>query len=523
MGMGHLKRHRTKFIYFFCLSLLSSGNYSYRSFANDSTWLTTIYQDTRLSMKKMQDPVTKLIDDRLQSTEKDFPKSASRPQDVRLMPTNIAFDLMLELNEAKKNPTSALEIEKKLKNLQKLPKYISPPGQQTLPNGQKTTHGTELFFTRYARPNPPPNDPYAFEVEVDEVSSIDNLHLALSLWLTTKTLPGTGAAKEAQKILSKMNFSEFLKDSEGQVHGVLKPTGPNGSYQPAEYTYRYWGAEARSLYSLGYAMKLFKDHDLSDFPKKSSESVVIECTPALPKNSIGPILKTWDGGAFQLLLPDILYSESTFSATTKNALENYAKFLRLEQSKRSLLFPPASSASQFSLENCQTWADTPTYVGFSGLPFLTPSWRELSSDEKAWHNRVMTPHALLLAAVHDLDHFKKEIRAATTYQDKRYKSYYPEYGFADGIHIAGPHKGRVVPAQLSLDQGMIALAIEKIQAGDNHTLLSRTLNQDPEIRTRLHSYYRVMEDKLQKACGDSLTPSQDALTYNENPSEKKTH
>ena len=74
--------------------------------------------------------------------------------------------------------------------------------------------------------------------------------------------------------------------------------------------------------------------------------------------------------------------------------------------------------------------------------------------------------------------------------------YQPGLGWMDGYYVSGPHKGKVIPVLISLDQGMIALSIFSILSADGHHIGSKSLMANPKVHARLIRAYQSIDKKM---------------------------
>ena len=66
----------------------------------------------------------------------------------------------------------------------------------------------------------------------------------------------------------------------------------------------------------------------------------------------------------------------------------------------------------------------------------------------------------------------------------------------DGYHVKGPYKGQVVPVQISLNQGMIEMALSQMLSADGLSSSSRALMNNPIVNARLRFFYHLLDQKL---------------------------
>ncbi len=369
-------------------------------------------------------------------------------------PSNIGLDILVQL-EAQKHPDLRA---KAIKNVKKILLTL---------HALSYHHPSGLFFVRYSSDGKIVMSHY--------LSSIDNLHLAFSLWVIAKIYAPSFEKRIAQELFTRMNFSLFYHVESGLVAGGA--SYQNGIWTLEKWNYDYLGSEGRSLYGIGHAIGLFSDPRFID---KAVGSLSMEMN--------GSILRLWDGGAFQLLLPRLLINEERYSSRLKESFSSYTQLILNEGNRLAYPVPAAFSASQVS----------PTeYNGKSGSPELVSTRNEdFRNDFFRLHwDEVFTPHAAFLVAPFQPDVFAKIFQLAESL-GTQYSLYQPGRGWLDGLHVKGQQRGLVVPVFLSLDQAMIALASSQIISQEGMTVGSRAVYRDRKIRAKLFKFYCKLDQKL---------------------------
>jgi hypothetical protein len=368
-------------------------------------------------------------------------------------PTNIGLDLMVQL-EALKYPSLK---EKAEANIKKIMKTITK-----LDFHQESG----LFLNRYSTDKK--------VVTEHSVSAVDNINLAMALWVMGQTAANLETKEMAKGLFSRMNFSYLYDEKTGLFYGgaYLK----DGKWKLEEWKYSDFGSEARSLYGMGYALGIIKD---KDFMKKAVANLHAEMH--------GPMLKLWDGGAFQLLLPRLFVNEEKYSQKLKESFLAYSKYVLKEGEKNGYATPASFSASQ----GCEC------YNGKSGSPDLVSSKNNdiNQKDQREKWDQVFTPHAAILAAASIPEDFVSVLKAAESL-GKNGPLYRPGLGWLDGYTLKGKNEGMVVPVFLSLDQAMIALSLSQILSKDGMTVANRASFENPEIKKRLHEFYLEVDVKI---------------------------
>lgn len=380
-------------------------------------------------------------------------------------PTNIALDLLVQreaLEHAEFYQAARKNIAQTLRTLSALPRHPA----------------SGMFHNRYTPGNgaSPPRIADAY------LSSVDNLHLAYALWVLAATGPSENRALAA-RIFSSMQFEIFYDRSDGLFIGGIQIQG--GREKPDTWKYRYYGSEARSLYSLSHALGLIRDPEFITKALLSMDADVYVWRGR-------PLLGLWDGGAFQLLLPRLLISEDRYSGRMAVMFTTYADFLLAEGHRRGLPVPAAHSACLIGPSE---------YLGKAGNLSLVASQNADVRDSAMRGNweKVYTPYAAMMAAPLAPAPYAVALARAEHLNDGRNPLYRPGVGWMDGMHVQGPRSGAVVPALLSLDQAMIALAAAQTFSRDGMTVGARALHQNPATRERLKTFYIQVDRMLERS------------------------
>lgn len=417
-----------------------------RSFAD---YLAVTYQ----ALECLRAP-TGLLKDRafFQAANANEECSLSTPKHAETSPTNIALDLILQM-DLLKNP---IYQERAAENLKRVLTTLS-----TMP-----FHAASgLFFNRYDQDNPQ-------TVAQSYVSTVDNMHLYLALW-TLSQEPFHNAVASA--LVRRMNFKSLVEESTGLLFGGLEYA--NDTWKPVGWTYRHMGSEARIGYFLGHVLDLF--------PTEMSPKNWIVEKIRLHENKEQLVL--WDGGAFQLLLPELLVSESFYSAQFRTYFANYLDYIYFEQKRRNLLSPAAHSASQILVEG-------DAYNGFSGSRALVSRLNAnlLDVGIAAHWEEIMSPHALFLAGLADWPRVLRSLVKLEQHFDLTQVPFYNQkLGWFDGVYVEGPQRGRIVPAILALDDLMIALVSVRILAEEKQLATALAISKNPKLRRKAESFFRM--------------------------------
>lgn len=378
-------------------------------------------------------------------------------------PSNVALDILvqLELLSSSSHLNAKKNLEKILETLNKI-EFHKESG---------------LFFSWY-------NTDLSSLVADRNVSSIDNLHLALALFTVSKSSDPTLASK-ARSLFKRMNFSIFYEPSSHLIGGNLRYG--NETWVREAYNFSNAGSEARSLYSIGWALDLFGPYSKnSDFVTKGIEALDME----IYQSSYGNILKLWDGGGFQLLLPKLLIGEDIYSPQMKQSFEAYGQYIISEGKRRRIPLPTGHSACGYAIDS------NLDYNGKAGnLALVSEKNHDVFEQDfkENWDN-VVSPHILVMAATTDPKTYIPILKQAEMLGDGDNALYAQGLGWLDAIHVTGESRGKVVPVQLSLDQGMIALSTMTPTS-----ISARALYDDIAVRKKLEMFYRYFDQRFERS------------------------
>jgi hypothetical protein len=413
-------------------------------------------------------------------------------------PTDIGLDLIVQADVAK---TAGPHRDHALQTMNQI---ISTLGQ--LPYHEQSG----LFYSWY--------DTNENKALLKNVSSVDNIHLALALWTVSKNFPDQPEGQKAQALLNRMDFSVFYDSNNGLIHGnltyhnlaerLIHPVADQGkSWTVDDYDYSYFGAEARSIYALGYALGLFKKQaNDPKFVPTLVKNLQMERYPA----SSGNILRTWDGGAFQTLLPEDLINEDAYSPSLQESAEAYGPFI-LDQGKKQGFAIPGTNGQFFpagysAAPQGKDQHGKNLYAGQAGSPQLIATQHGDYCDPKKkeqW-TETLTTHAAFMAATASsktADEFAPTFSAMEKYSSGPDKFYNPGIGFSDGVFLkngpSSPGYGKVVNQVAAVDQLFSLVGIMRGTDPTGYGLTANTLQDDPLTREKLNEFYRPVDQKLQ--------------------------
>jgi hypothetical protein len=210
-------------------------------------------------------------------------------------------------------------------------------------------------------------------------------------------------------------------------------------------------------------------------------------------------MRAWDGGAFQLLLPELLLSESSYSPRLAELFRNFGDYILDEGKRLGYPVPAAFSASESGIDGvtCGIGNDS-CYNGKAGSPYIVATMNQDLGDPRLrdqW-DAVFTPHAAILAAQLDPEKFAPALSQAESISSAGNHLYEPGFGWMDGYRVKGPYQNTVIPVVLSLDQEMIALSLAQILSPDGHGPSAAALYKNAEVSARLSEYYHRVDTEL---------------------------
>ncbi len=423
-----------------------------------NAYLTPYLSDTLKSLENMRGDNALLADTIWLEPEDGGPLKVS-VLNPDTSPTNIAVDLLVQAEIG-----NVGEIESILATLNRLP-FHQPSG---------------LFFSRYSTD-------ITSSVRDRDVSSIDNLHLAIALWTIKENYPATQFGAQAKRLFERMDFQIFYDRPSGLIGGNLHFENVDGGvWRKEKYNFDNFGSEARLLYSVGAALGLFhKEQNNKYFFERAVSALKIE----LVRTQQGDLLRLWDGSAFQLLFPKIFAGEENYSKQFRSMYQNYANYIIAEGERRDLPLPAGHSAGRVSKEE---------YRDKSGLTGLVSIQNNDLSDANLSRNWSGTVHiyAIFMTMTSTPEKLKSVLQKTEAIESGPNRLYAPGHGFMDGLHVEGPSAGEVVPAQLSLNQGMIALSILQLQAQDGMSASTRSLMKNPRVKKSLVQFYKLFDEKI---------------------------
>ena len=389
-------------------------------------------------------------------------------------PTNMAVDLLIH-TELLNQPTQKVQAAKNLNRLL----YIL---------GQVDFHKpTGLFFSRYSSEtkNPVLKDP--------SVSSIDNLHLAIALWTISETYPKTVLGDKALALFKRMDFSIYYDQDSGLIGGNLRKE--NDQWIRETYNFANLGSEARLLYSAGFSLGLFRSvKNENVFFDKVFSNIKLE----IHQSQEGPLLKLWDGSAFQLFFPRIFANENLYSNKIDKLFTNDAEYMIEEGRRRNLMTPAAHSAIRVGTHEDIYKGEGSIYRDKGGDVSLVSSDNADVNEptlRKLWDG-AFAPYALVMAAAASPEKIMPELNRLEKIHSGSDYLYHQKLGWMEGMHVTGPQKGEVVASQLSLNQGMLALSLLQLNASDGLSASARAMNANIRVRNKMQKFYHYFDKKI---------------------------
>ncbi len=440
--------------------------------------LEDLKKDTQASLEFMRDPRSSLIGDKTTWTE----GFLSFSNDGMVASTNVSLDLIVQIQQ--NTPESFLKISTIVDELLNLEKY--------------QIGELEYFYWGYKK-----NSDGKMQIYNSEVSSLDNFHLAIALWLVSQKHTDINTRLKAESLYKKMKLDPFVDPQTGLMRLASRLDAEGNRYW-LPYLYADWGSEARTMYVLGPVLGLINQD--ANYLEKVIRNLNVECTL---NDVMGPIHRTWDGGTFQYLLPELLWGESQYSDPMKNTFRNLSLLAQQYKQDRNLTFMPGFSASQVTEPTHSIFqTNGPISHGYGGVvgfyPLMVKSHQQEVVPERV--ERSMTPHASVMLTLADPEKYVIEIEALKNVKGRNGMLYMQGHGFMDGYHLQGPFVGAVVPVQLALDQGMIALSTEILLAPERQSALSLAIRDTKSstngvaFKSQIDSFYSKMNPKLVAAC-----------------------
>jgi hypothetical protein len=391
-------------------------------------------------------------------------------------PTDIALDLLVQAGMVE-GPNSSLA----LGNIDLVLKKL---------NSIDYHHDTGLFYRLYEDKNG------KTVPKIRDISSVDNIHLSLALWTIAQKFKGTSKGQLAQKLFDRMNYSPFYDPKTKLIGGNLHFEENAGKPQWKLEDFRYhFGSEARSVYVLGYALGLFKTPGANSAAIRESLGIVpIEFTKE------DKILKVWDGGIFQELLPQLLVGESLYSPVMKKSAHNLIlrmnkDSLPLNTPSGTIYLPPGYSAGVEEVIK----KEGKLKIIYNGKVGYLPLVSEKNNDPVK--SNAITAHSVLLAAVVDPLNFAPALRNMEKVESGTYKWYLPKFGWTDSIHLSEGKGGMKTPTVNSVgvgvDQGIATLALMKILNSTTLSVSGLALNHDLITQQKLREAYSIIDGRSQ--------------------------
>lgn len=387
--------------------------------------------------------------------------------------TNIAVDLLIQLELLTHQPS----YKKAYSNISKVLKTLT-----TLERHSESG----LFFSWYSTHE-------ASTVASRNLSSIDNLHLAIALWTIAEAHPHSEIGTTAKQLFASMDFSIFYEPVSGFMSGNF--TYLNGKWNRDTYTFSYLGSEARILYTAGWALGLFKQYqNRPDLIHSALRSITFETVPS--KN--GSLLKLWDGSAFQLLFPKMFVAEQNYSSKFKQMYWDIGELMIEEGNQRNLPFPAAHSPGVNHITLIPHMDIN--YNDKAGNRSLVSSFnRDLDNPQySAKWDKTFTPYALFMAATSNPSKFLPIIKDAQELSANGNSLYIQGKGWLDGYNISSKPEDTIVQAQLAVNQGMIGLALLQMNSPDGMSASARAMLHNPTVRSKMQELYKIIDKQLAK-------------------------
>ena len=347
-------------------------------------------------------------------------------------------------------------------------------------------HSSGLFFSWYSAEN-------VKIIGNRNLSSIDNLHLAISLWTVAEKFPELPIGKMARELFERMDFSMFVDNISGLIGGNF--TYFNGVWVRDTYNFSYLGSEARILYTAGWALGIFKEYaNRPDIIEKGIKWLVTETR----STEDGLLLRLWDGSAFQLYFPKMFVGEENYSPVLKKIYRAMGSHMISEGQRRGLAVPAAHSPGVTKIVIFGNGDVVPVYTDKAGNKDLVSAINKDINNpyyEANW-DMTFTPYALFMAATTAPDYFIPIIKQIQTMTHNGRAIYLDQMGWMDGMSLAKDSTDAIVPAQIAVNQGMVALSLLQMSSSDGLSASGRALLQNQDVQKNLKYLYQLIDQKL---------------------------
>lgn len=333
-------------------------------------------------------------------------------------------------------------------------------------------HSSGLFYSWYETNA---EEPF---VTSRYVPSIDNTNLTAALKIVGEAYKndGTAEGKEisrlAYAIIDPQDYSVIYDEAKGLLAGGITAEGKKETWYPAETL----GSESRmssqiiaALGKIDKATILNSKIEIRKYRLSTDEEI--------------PVLATWDGGAFQMFMPNLFVAED-LNPVMKMLLFNYTRVMEDQGNTRNILNKGIAAA----YSACET---ANGYNGEQGIAALAqnPNASRSRPGYYKWQSAI-TPHALFLSGTVNRN---LAINNLTKLKDMP-GIYIDGFGFVDSLAASD---GSSVPSKLVLDEGMILAAIYKMSDPEGLGLAKYLYGSD--IGKDLKNILKVQDDKLKEA------------------------
>lgn len=390
-------------------------------------------------------------------------------------PTDMALDLLAQAGLSEKpefQSRSHKNLDKVLQVLGELPRHPE----------------TGLFFRLYETKGKDTR-----EILQRDVSSVDNMHLALALWTVAEQFQGTPRGEKARELFNQMDFSTFVDEKSGWLGGNLKSNSKEGKTTWELEPYRYhFGSEARSAYLAGYALGLFRNPEKEALLVKGMQTVPIETKGNKNKSS----LLVWDGGVFQSLLPRLLLNEEIYSPRLLTSAKETGKGLIRDAIpvQPGLKIPAGFSAAVTEIKRSEDGKIEILYDGKVGNPrFQSRQNPDLTRQD------LVTTHAIFLGASTNPLNFAPTLSKLENLKSGDNKFYLEGFGWVDSVRVEGPeNQYDVNSAGVGVDKGIEAIALLQILDPQGLSVSGKAITNNEKVKARLQSLYRVVESRWER-------------------------
>jgi hypothetical protein len=290
------------------------------------------------------------------------------------------------------------------------------------------------------------------------VPLIDNANLTTAIKIVAEAYSQDAQTSSmAKQIIEQQSYACLYDEEAGLLMGGIKVNNSMDNWHPAETL----GSESRLAEQMLAAM--------GKIPKESIANSKIEIIRyRLLTGEEIPVLATWDGGVFQMFLPNIFVAEDS-NPVMRLLLRNYIRVMQDYGKRRNILGKAIAggySACQITTKvykKKQGLTAQTIYQGSQGLTELAQNQdakkqAEKPIAEREWEMNIC-PYGFFLAGSVDRDFAIDNLTKLREVSSQIY-SLGKRVGFVDSINV---DTKELTPILLFLDLGMTIVSLDKMQ------------------------------------------------------------